>query len=145
MITHSDDYQTRMSEPNWAEKKFEMWCFENSYPCERFGFNQDNNLLKNFFKLHPSIRNFPDFVIERKDKIAYCHVKGTNKIKLEDFIDYNLFDRLFCTPESPLYLVFVFQDAIKFRTVEQVKALLVGREIKRFENDGKIYFDLKIT
>jgi hypothetical protein len=145
-MKHSNTFSERTAKRGEGELRFEFFCEGSGLEYHRMGFDQIDNKIPNFYLLHPAIRSLPDYLMKYKEKMCYIHVKGTNKIKLEDLISYSLFEQLFCTKDTPLYVAFCLVDGGKpvFKTLESIKKSLLGLEVKEFPSDGKLYFNLKI-
>jgi len=96
------------------------------------------------------MRSLPDYVISRGQKVYFVHVKGTNKLKIADLINYGAFSRLYCRHDVQLYMAFCFEKGgeetttlISWNKIES--SMLLGAEIKQFDNDKKLYLEVPIS
>ena len=120
---------------------------EFSLPFHRLGFDEKNNKIEGFQFMHPLLRSLPDYIsyFENKKKLYYIQVKGTNKIKLEDLINYSTFESMFCDSNSQLVVFFCFKnEAPIVKTLKEVKKLVSGCVIKEF-HDNKQYVELNLN
>lgn len=141
----TDSYAERNSNQyNRSEAIFEIFCQNKGWKAHRMGFDEKNSNIDFFFRLNPMIRSLPDYVVTTKSQIYYCHVKGTNKLKLNDLMLYSKFEELYCTEQSKLLVAFCFMGTVKFRTLKSLRDEIAGLKAKKFENDGKLYFEIKI-
>ena len=70
---------------NLAEDLFVEWANSKGWKCTRLGFDEKNGSVDNFYKLPSLLRNLPDFVITKNDKIYVVNVKGTPRFKKKEF------------------------------------------------------------
>jgi hypothetical protein len=73
----------------------------------------------------------------------YFHIKGTNKMKIDDVINYSAFEFLFGL-NADLFIVFMFEPGkpIK-RTMRQIREMMTGLTIAKW-HDGKQYVALNL-
>ena len=86
-------YNERQSNVNIGEQLFETYMNEKKIEFYRMGFDEKNNNIKGFYLMHPVLRSLPDYISynSSKNKMYYIQVKGTNKIKVDDFLNYSQF------------------------------------------------------
>lgn len=138
----TDTYKQRNDgEINIAEKRFEDWCTKNNYEFHRFGFDEKKDPVSCFYNISSTIRSLPDYLLVHNGKILYIHIKGTNKIKLSDIIDYSMFERQFCIKET-VCVGFFFENKYIIKSLSDIKKMLTGLTVMEFENDKKQYFSL---
>lgn len=129
---------------NKAEDLFEKELENKKLSYSRFGFDEKNGFIPNFWQINPIIRSLPDYTVFLNGKNYYFHIKGTNKIKMYDLMNYFTFQSLFCTERTPLYLGIFHQNSIFYSKLENIIKITDGLTVKHFENDSKLYFDLPI-
>ena len=105
-------YNERQSNVNIGEQLFETYMNEKKIEFYRMGFDEKNNNIKGFYLMHPVLRSLPDYISynSSKNKMYYIQVKGTNKIKVDDFLNYSQFESIFCNEHSELVIFFCFKD-----------------------------------
>lgn len=144
---NSSSYTQRQSNINAGEEFFEAYMNEKNYEFQRFGFDEKNNNIKGFFLMHPFLRSLPDYIsyFESRKKLYYIQVKGTNKLKLDDLLNYSHFESMFCNQDSELVIFFCFKDKKPFiKTLTEIKRMITGCEIKEW-HDKKQYFELNLN
>jgi hypothetical protein len=144
---HSSSYTQRQANINAGEEIFESYMNEKNYEFQRFGFDEKNNNIKGFFLMHPFLRSLPDYIsyFESRKKLYYIQVKGTNKLKLDDLLNYSHFESMFCNKDSELVIFFCFKDTKPFiKTLTEIKRMITGCEIKEW-HDKKQYFELNLN
>ena len=140
-ITNTGSYEQRqrISKDNMSETLFENYCETKGIKIHHTGFDPVLNPVKNFWKVHPTIRALPDYLVEIEDNLAWCQVKGSNSLKLHDFVEYSTWDNLLSN-ECDFYVVFCFKDSKPiFRTMKDIANSIVGQEIRQW-HDGVKYF-----
>ena len=140
-ITNTGSYEQRqrISKDNMSETLFENYCETKGIKIHHTGFDSVLNPVKNFWKVHPTIRALPDYLVEIEDNLAWCQVKGSNSLKLHDFVEYSTWDNLF-SGQCDFYVVFCFKDSKHiFRTMKDIANSIVGQEIRQW-HDGVKYF-----
>jgi hypothetical protein len=75
--------------------------------------------------------------------MMYFHIKGTNKMKIDDVINYSAFEFLFGL-NADLFIVFMFEAGkpIK-RNMRQIREMMTGLTIAKW-HDGKQYVALDL-
>lgn len=143
---HSDTYEQRQASLNVAEARFEFYLTGEQVWFTRLGFDETNNPVPDFYKLHPFIRSLPDYLIHLKGKLYFVHVKGTDKLKMVDFRRYCEFEDLYCTPDTPLFLAFCFKDGEKpiTKSMAWLRRTVPKLTVREFPSDGKKYVSLPV-
>jgi hypothetical protein len=140
-------YEQRQTNVNQGEELFEKYMTEKGYPFQRFGFDEKKNNINGFFLMHPLLRSLPDYTSYFKDqnKLIYWHVKGTNKIKVEDLIQYTNFESLFCEKQSIMRIAFCFINQTPIiKSLTEVKEMITGLTIKEW-HDKKQFISLTLS
>ena len=137
-------YAERQLVKNIGEDLFLDWCFKNQWKTYRLGFDEKEKNVDNFFKLNPLLRNMPDFVITKKDKIRVINVKGTANIKTKEINLLPNIINLYSSENAPLVYAFCFEniDPI-FKKVDEVLKLWSSSEDQKW-HDGVIYRKLNL-
>ena len=126
-----------------AEVLFENYCETQGIKIHHTGFDSVMNPVKEFWKVHPTIRALPDYLVETDNGLAWCQVKGSNKLKLHDFVEYSCFEKLFAD-QCAFYVVFCFKDGKPiFRTMKDIANSIVGQEIGQW-HDGVKYITIPL-
>jgi hypothetical protein len=142
---NASSYDERQSNINLGEELFEAFMKEKKYEFQRFGFDEKNNNIKGFFLMHPLLRSLPDYIsyFESKRKLYYIQVKGTNKLKLDNLLNYSHFESIFCNEYSEIVIFFCFKNEKPIiKTMKEIKKMITGCEIKVW-HDNKQYVELK--
>jgi hypothetical protein len=142
----NNSYQERNSVPNIAEDLFIKYMTEKGYKLQRFGFDEKNDPIDGFFKTHQFIRSIPDFVWldKRKAKyvMTYFHVKGSNKLKVSDLINYTLFEDLFMKEGVVKYVFMHDESGPIFKSMKEIRQAMTGKIICEW-HDGNQYIPLQ--
>jgi hypothetical protein len=127
-ITNTGSYEQRqkISKDQMAETLFENYCETKGLKIHHTGFDSVNDPVANFWKVHPTIRALPDFLVEDNGELYWCQVKGSNKMKLHDFVEYSCFEG------KPI-----------FRTMKEIANSIVGQTIEQW-HDGVKYFKVPL-
>lgn len=137
-------YALRNSVANKAEVAFEAYMKEKKLKLNRLGFDEKNGRVPFFWNLPVALRSLPDYVVSKPKATVYFHVKGTNKLKLNDFVNARLFEEMLCG-NGHVVFAFLFGDMNPiFQTVKQVQEGLTGLTLEAFANDGNQYFSLNL-
>ena len=59
----NNTYQERNSVPNIAEKLFVEYMTKLGRDMKRLGFDEKNNSIDGFWKVHPLVRSLPDYFL----------------------------------------------------------------------------------
>lgn len=138
-------YGERQENINKGEELFVAYMNNKGYKIHRFGFDEKRSNVEGFYLMHPVLRSLPDYVSysKRESKLYYFHVKGTNKVKIEDLISYSTFESLFCDEKSVLRIAFCFEgQAIRFKSLNEIKKMMTGKAISEW-HDKKQFIALK--
>ena len=120
---------------NLAEDLFIQWANSNGWKVNRIGFDEKQGNVDNFFKLPSLLRNLPDFVITKKNKIYVINVKGTPRLKKKEFDIIDELERNYSSESAPLRYAFCFQNSDpKFFSVEQVKEMYNKEEDQQWHD-----------
>lgn len=129
---------------NQGEDLFLDWCTKNNWQAHRIGFDEKQGNVPMFYKLNVILRNSPDFVISREEKMFVVNVKGTANIKKQEINLLPLLIEAFSSPEAPLVYAFCFiGKSPKFITCDKVITMFDREQDKQW-SDGKIYRTLQI-
>jgi len=140
---NKSSYQDRQSNINKGEELFEKWMDERGYSYNKLGFDEKTNNIEGFWLMHQLLRNLPDYTWydKNQDRLVYFQVKGTNKVKIDDIINWESFETIFCNEKSVLRIVFSFESGMQFFTIKQLKKELTNVTIKEW-HDGKQYVSI---
>ena len=144
-ITNTGSYEQRqkISKDEMSETLFENYCETQGIKIHHTGFDSVMNPVKEFWKVHPTIRALPDYLVETDNGLAWCQVKGSNKLKLHDFVEYSTFANLF-SHQCAFYVVFCFKEGKPiFRTMKEIANSIVGQTIEQW-HDGVKYFKVPL-
>ncbi|MHA2164076.1 MAG: hypothetical protein ACXABF_16800 [Candidatus Thorarchaeota archaeon] len=144
-ITNTGSYEQRqkISKDEMSETLFENYCETQGIKIHHTGFDSVMNPVKEFWKVHPTIRALPDYLVETDNGLSWCQVKGSNKLKLHDFVEYSTFANLF-SHQCDFYVVFMFKDGKPiFRTMKDIANSIVGQEIRQW-HDGVKYITVPL-
>lgn len=144
-ITNTGSYEQRqkISKDEMSETLFENYCETKGLKIHHTGFDSVNDPVANFWKVHPTIRALPDFLVEDNGELYWCQVKGSNKMKLHDFVEYSCFEKLFAD-QCAFYVVFCFKEGKPiFRTMKEIANSIVGQTIEQW-HDGVKYFTVPL-
>ncbi len=140
----TNSYQERNSNINIAEIRFENWCKEKNIQFWRMGFDEKNNRVPRFWDVHPVVRSMPDYICVGAQGLTYMHVKGTNKIKINDLMMYERWHTDLCQ-DVGMRIVFCFDgEEPIFLKWHELKQKLTGCEIKEWPNDKKQYVEINV-
>ena len=124
---------------NLAEDLFTKWASDKGWKCTRLGFDEKNGNVDNFFKLPSLLRNLPDFVITKKDKIYVVNVKGTPRFKKKEFDILDKIEQSYSSLSAPLRYAFCFNNQEpKFFSTEQIKEMY-SKESDQQWHDGIVF------
>ena len=137
---NESSYQDRQSNINKGELIFEKYMANNGYSYKKLGFDEKTNNIEGYWNVHPILRNLPDYTwYDKKNKrIFYFQVKGTYSVKIDDLINWNIFESLFCNAKAELRIAFCFEKGIQFYSLQEVKKEITNLTIKEW-HDGKQY------
>lgn len=139
-------YASRQSlRVNIGEELFLDWCQRNGWGSYRIGFDEKAGFVKSFYQLSPLVRNIPDFVIEKGERVFLVNVKGTSNIKRSERMMLPSLSLSFGSPSAPLVYAFCFQGSeVVFASAEDVIGLY-DQALDRAWPDGVVYRSLAIT
>jgi hypothetical protein len=139
-----DENNQRQTVSNMPEMWFVDYMESVGMPVKRFEIDEKEVNIHGFWNIHRLIRSLPDFVYfnAKKQRMMYFHIKGSNKMKIDDVINYSAFEFLFGL-NADLYIVFMMEKEkpIK-RTMRQIREMMTGLTIAKW-HDGKQYVALK--
>jgi hypothetical protein len=139
-----DENNQRQTVSNMPEIWFVDYMESVGMPVKRFEIDEKEVNIHGFWNIHRLIRSLPDFVYfnAKKQRMMYFHIKGTNKMKIDDVINYSAFEFLFGL-NADLYIVFMMEkDKPVKRTMRQIREMMTGLTIAKW-HDGKQYVALK--
>lgn len=124
---------------NLAEDLFIEWANKKGWKCTRLGFDEKQGNVDNFFKLSPLLRNVPDFVITKNDKIYVVNVKGTPRFKKKEFDILDDIEESYSSPSAQLRYAFCFKNTEpKFFSTKEIKEMYNKEEEQKW-HDGIIF------
>lgn len=139
-----NSYAERQTVANQGEELFLDWCQKAGWHCNRIGFDEKESNVPMFFKLNTFMRNIPDFVISKEEKIFVVNVKGTANIKQAEVRMIPLLAEVYSSPEAPMIYAFCFVgETPKFVSYDKVITLYEKEKDKQW-SDGKIYRTLTL-
>ena len=139
-----NSYTERQTVANQGEELFLDWCFEHKWLVKRFGFDEKLANVPNFYKMNPIMRNAPDFVMTKDEKIFVVNVKGTANIKQAEVRMIPLLAEVYSSPDAPMIYAFCFLgENPKFVSYDKVITLYEKEKDKQW-SDGKIYRTLTL-
>jgi len=143
----NNSYQERNSVPNKAEELFIDYMTKLGREMKRLGFDEKNNNIDGFWKVHPLVRSLPDYFWLDKRKTPYIpryyHVKGSNKIKVDDLINYSLFEELFANRGVVIYVFMHDESGPIFKSMKEIRHAMTGRKVCEW-HDGNQYIPLDL-
>ena len=143
MTNGNKNYKNRQDCPNSGEILFEQYCEQAGLKYHHIGFDSKLDPVQSFWKVHPSLRSLPDYLVEKDGELIWCHVKGTANLKIHDIAEYINFERNW-KHDCSFYIVFCFKgETPLFRTIEHLKTLLVGQTVKQW-HDGVQYITVNL-
>ena len=143
MDKNTNSYSQRNSGINIAEVRFEEWCEKSKLEYWKTGFNEKEHPVKNFWCVHPYIRALPDYLVMVNNDLVWIHVKGSNKIKVDDLTLYEAWVNLFLH-KTRFSVAFCLKDKDPiFLNWKELKKKLTGTTIKEW-HDNKQYVVLDL-
>ena len=140
----NETFFQRQSHINIAEELFQEWAERKNYSIYRLGFTEKSNPIQKFYNLSDVLRNVPDYVIERGDKLFVVNVKGTGNIKQKEYRIIPELIKSYSSSKSPLIYAFCFKGYEPiFKTAEDVMRLY-EQGIDSKWNDGIVYRHIKL-
>jgi|GEM_PF-1332071 len=140
-------YQERIKTiKNDGEYLFEKFCMENACRFDRIGFDEHQRNVPNYWRLSDPLRNLPDYVINtHDDKTFVVCVKGTDKLKRNEYTLLPLLQDLFGSEEAPLMYAFCFKENDRpiWKNPDQIIDLYRDAHDEMW-HDGVIYRNLKL-
>ncbi len=148
MATGEDSFEVRQSVVNTAEVRFREWCERERWKCFRMGFDEKDDFVPEFWRLHEQIRHTPDFLVAKEAgeyyegrPMAYIQVKGTLKLKKNEVGIYYRWGELFATNDIPLVVAFMLREKSYFLRPSEILDLMKFA-LKGEWPDGKVYHEL---
>lgn len=137
-------YLERQSVRNTGEDLFLEWANRKGYKVHRLGFDEKGGNVDNFYELNFYLRNIPDFVITKNDKIAVVNVKGTPNMKWKEVSMLPNLMEIYSEKNAPFFYAFCFtgENPI-FKRVETVIELW-SRATDKTWHDGVVYRRLNL-
>lgn len=131
---------------NQGEQLFEQYCARNGYLINRLGFDEKQHPVPNFYHLNETIRHLPDYVVQRPNanKLGLVAVKGTRKIKEEEYLRLDWMVETYSGVNSELWFAFCLVDGVRWRSPQQVKDLWERSDVSGVWPDGKRWKELEI-
>jgi len=144
MTTGKHSFKDRQDCPDSGEILFENYCETIGVKYHRVGFDSKLDPVSNFWKVHPTLRSLPDYLVEKENDLYWCHVKGTANMKLKDFVTYSDFNANL-SHQCHFFVVFCFKDQdVIFRTMDEIRKLMVGQSVQQW-HDGVQYINLNLN
>ena len=140
----SMSYKKRNQGINLGEQLFEDYCKARGYKVVRVGFDEKNSPIDGYYKLPYFVRNLPDYLVIRDDKMFLVMVKGTANLKKTEVDQIPFFLENYSSKDCRLLYAFCFAEKEKplFITPDRVIELYQQESDKQW-NDGKIYRTLR--
>lgn len=141
----TQDYETRQAVGiNIGEELFMQWCNRNQWNCQRLGFDEKYANVNSFFNLNAVLRNMPDYVVQKDERVFVVNVKGTANIKENERLLLPDLINAYSTKKAPLVYAFCMRDKpVKFVSAEQLMASYDIEHDQRW-SDGKIFRKLRL-
>jgi hypothetical protein len=100
-------YEERIK-TNIGEDLFLEHCKSKHYEVTRIGFDEQNGITKDFWKISPFLRNLPDFFVNTGHYSYVVQVKGTDNFKKKEIDILPLCMEWYSSPKAPLVYAFCF-------------------------------------
>ena len=141
----TQDYESRQAVGvNIGEELFMQWCERNHWNCSRLGFDEKFANVDCFYNLNAVLRNMPDYVIQKDERVYVVNVKGTANIKENERLLIDDLINSYSTKKAPLLYAFCLREKpVKFVSAQQVMASYDIEHDQRW-NDGKIFRKIKL-
>jgi hypothetical protein len=140
----SQIYLERQSVSNTGEDLFIEWAKRKGYKVHRLGFDEKAANVDNFYNLNFFLRNIPDFVITKEDKIAVVNVKGSPNMKMKEVSMLPNLMEIYSSKNAPLFYAFCFIGVNPiFKRAETVIELWNRAKDKTW-HDGVVYRRLNL-
>lgn len=137
-------YSERQTVSNTGEDLFIEWASKEKWNIYRLGFDEKNKNVDNFFKLNPLMRNIPDFIVTKKDKIRVINVKGTANIKEKEIKILPKIVEIYSSNNAPLVYAFCFSGRKPiFKKVNEILELWEQGQDSCW-HDGVVYRKLNL-
>lgn len=130
---------------NLGEQLFEDWCKSNEYGCYRIGYDEKTGIIDGWYKVAQSIRQMPDYLVTKGNRMAVVSVKGTLKFKAQDFNRLDWYEETYGTDECPFRFVFSTRDRIIWLTTAQVREAYEASTNVGVWPDGKQWRELNLN
>lgn len=140
-------YQERNNRKiNLGEHLFEQYCDRMGYTWNRLGFDEKQNPVTNFYLLNDTIRHLPDYVVQRSGatRVGLVAVKGTRKIKEEEYLRLDWMQETYSGPNSELWFCFVLPIGVRWLSPAQVKDRFERATVEGVWPDGKKWKQLEL-
>jgi hypothetical protein len=129
---------------NIGEELFMAWCNRHGWDCTRLGFDEKFANVSAFYNLNAVLRNMPDYVIQREEKMFVVNVKGTPNIKENERLLLPELINAYSTNKAPLVYAFCIRNKmVKFAEAEHVMGLYDIEHDQRW-SDGKIFRTIRL-
>jgi len=140
----SQTYLERQSVRNTGEDLFLEWASRKGYKVHRLGFDEKDGNVDNFYELNFFLRNIPDFVITREDKIAVVNVKGTPNMKWKEVSMLPNLMEIYSEKNAPLIYAFCFTGENPIFKKAETVIELWSRATDKTWHDGVVYRRLNL-
>lgn len=129
---------------NLGEQLFEAWCKENDYGCHRLGYDEKTGIIPGWHKVAQTIRQMPDYLVTKENRLAVVSVKGTLKFKEQDYKRLDWYEQTYATPDCPYRIVIATTRGIIWLTTAQVRQAYETSTNHGTWPDGKSWRELNI-
>ena len=139
---HQGYFQRNGRDINLGEQLFESWCEGNGYKAYRLGYAEKTGPIIGWFKLSQTIRQMPDYVVAKDDRLAVVSVKGTWKFKTEDYDRLSWFEETYSTERCPFRFVIATTRGVTWLTTDEIRERYEASTNDGVWPDGKAWREL---
>jgi hypothetical protein len=129
---------------NLGEQLFESWCKTNQYSLHRLGYDEKTGPIDGWFKMSLIIRQMPDYLVKKDNRLAVVSVKGTLKFKTEDYDNLTWFEDMYATQQCPLRFVIARTNGITWLSTDELRQAYEASTNHGVWPDGKAWRELKL-
>ena len=141
----AQSYQERNARTvNLGEQLFESWCEHHGYTAKRHGYDEKTGIIPGWHKVATVIRQMPDYIVTKDDRMAVVSVKGTLKFKAQDYDRLDWFEQTYATPDCPFRFVFARHNGVTWLTTSEVRKAYEASTNQGVWPDGKAWRELNL-
>lgn len=130
---------------NLGEQLFEAWCSENDYECYRLGYDEKTGIIPGWHRVAQTIRQMPDYLVKKGDRMAVVSVKGTLKFKDQDYKRLDWYEQTYATDSCPFRIVIARPNGMTWLTTEHVRQAYEASTNHGVWPDGKAWRELDLN